>query len=88
MGLPSAIAVFFLVWVLSAFLVLPFIAAHNQRGEGDSRIMGQADSAPKDFPVGRTLGWTTILASALFAIFWLNWEFGWVTVDMLDWTQW
>ncbi|MAW99631.1 MAG: hypothetical protein CMN72_08280 [Sphingomonas sp.] len=88
MGLPSAVAVYFLVWVLSAFLVLPFIGARNRREEGDPRVPGQADSAPKRFPMAQTALWTTLLASVLFAIFWLNWEYGWVTVDMLDWTQW
>ncbi|MBW4329346.1 DUF1467 family protein [Stakelama sp. CBK3Z-3] len=88
MGLPSAIAVYFLIWVLSAFLVLPFINARNQREEGDAQIPGQADSAPTHFPVRQTALWTTIVATALFTVFWLNWDYGWVTVDMLDWTQW
>ncbi len=29
----------------------------------------------------------TIVATALFALFFLNYRFGWVTAEMLDWTR-
>ncbi|GAA4776529.1 hypothetical protein GCM10023219_25270 [Stakelama sediminis] len=84
MNIASAVAIFFLFWVLSALIVLPFINASEKRDADSPLVPGQADSAPGRFPVGRILLRATILAVVLYAIFALNYEFGWVTANMLD----
>ncbi|MBR0551481.1 DUF1467 family protein [Stakelama marina] len=82
MAWQSAIAVYFLVWVLCALLVLPF---NVRPGEEDhDRVPGQADGAPGQFPARRIAIQTTIVATFVFALFIVNWEYGWVTVEMLD----
>jgi len=83
----SALAIYFLFWVFSVFLVLPFGVRTTEEVGGTVEV-GHAESAPHSFSFGRTALRTTIVATVLFALFALNYNFGWVTVEMLDWTQW
>ena len=79
----SVLAIYVLFWTLSAFLVLPFgVRTHAEAGA--ERVAGQADSAPHDFRPGRTVIRITVVATILFGLFFLNYNFGWVTPDMLD----
>ncbi|QIG80495.1 DUF1467 family protein [Stakelama tenebrarum] len=87
MGLPSMLAVYFLFWVFSVFLVLPF-GVKTAAEVGEQVQPGHAESAPHEFRLGRTLLRSTIVATVLFALFVLNYLYGWVTPEMLDWTQW
>ena len=83
MKIQSAIAIYFLFWVMSAFVVLPFgVRTHDEAGA--EKIPGQADSAPYDFRPWRIIRRTTIVATALFVLFLLNWNYGWVTPQSLD----
>lgn len=84
MNIPSAIAIYFLFWVFSAFFVLPF-GVKTADEAGVAKIPGQADSAPHAFYPGKILLRVTVVATILFVIFFLNYEFGWITPDMLDW---
>jgi predicted secreted protein len=78
MAWQSALAIYALFWVLSAFLVMPFgVRTHDEAGIG--KIRGQADSAPANFSAGRILFRTTIVATLIFALFLANWHYGWVT---------
>jgi len=79
----SALAIYFLFWFLSLFLVLPFFARTSGEA-GETLVKGQADSAPQRFQAGAIAKWTTIVGTTLFAIFYLNYVFGWITADMLD----
>lgn len=79
----SVLAIYVLFWTLSAFLVLPFgVRTHAEAGA--ERVPGQADSAPHDFRPGRIAVRITIVATILFALFFLNYNFGWITPAMLD----
>ena len=79
----SVLAIYVLFWTLSAFLVFPFgIQTHAEAGA--ERVAGQADSAPHDFRPGRTALRITVVATILFGLFFLNYNFGWVTPEMLD----
>lgn len=79
----SALAIYFLFWFLALFLVLPF-SARTSAEAGEALIPGQAESAPHVFSATRVALRTTILATALFALFYLNYVNGWITSDMLD----
>ncbi len=79
----SALAIYFLFWFLSLFLVLPFFARTSVEA-GEMLVKGQADSAPQRFPAGRVALWTTAVGTGLFVLFYLNYVFGWITADMLD----
>lgn len=82
----SALAIYILFWAFSVFLVLPF-GVRTSDEAGVARIPGQAESAPHDFAVGRVMLRVAIVATALFALYYANYVFGWVTPDMLDITK-
>ena len=80
---PSMLAIYCLVWVLSAFVVMPFgVRTHEEVGE--ARVPGQADSAPARFRPGLIALRATLLAAAVFGLFYLNYVEGWVSVKSLD----
>ena len=83
MKLTSIIAIYFLFFAGSAFVLLPF-GVKTADEVGGEKIPGQAESAPHQFDVKRHLLKATILAALLFAIYYANWTYGWVTPDQLD----
>ncbi|WP_174298187.1 DUF1467 family protein [Sphingomonas bacterium] len=77
----SMLAIYFLFWALSVFLVLPFgVRTHEEAGV--TRVPGQADSAPHDFRPWRIAARVTIVATVLFALFLLNYFAGWISPEM------
>ena len=80
MKLTSMIAIYVIIWAFSVFLVLPFGVRTTDEAGGEL-IPGQAESAPDVFRPGRTAVRVTIVATAIFALFVLNYEFGWVTTE-------
>ena len=75
-------AIYFLMWVISAFIMLPFgIRTLNETGE--VLLKGQADSAPSNFRPAVVMLRATILATILFGLYYANYVQGWVTLDML-----
>ena len=83
MKLGSILAIYFLFFVASAFLLLPF-GVKTDEEMGNPTIPGHADSAPHRFDVKRHVVRAMVLAAVLFAIYYVNWLYGWVTVDDLD----
>jgi predicted secreted protein len=83
MAFTSIVAIYFLVFAFSAFVLLPF-GVRTDEEAGTPKIAGQADSAPHRFDLKRHLVKAAILAAILFAIYYANWSYGWITVDDLD----
>ena len=83
MKIGSIIAIYFLMWVASAFILLPF-GVRTDEEVGAPLVLGQADSAPHRFDVKRHAVRATILSAILFALYYANWTFGWVRFDALD----
>ncbi len=82
----SIIAIYSLFWVMSAFLVLPFgVRTHDEAGI--DKIRGQADSAPANYQPAKIAKRATLLALALFGLFYANYVNGWVTPKDLDFTS-
>lgn len=79
----SMLAIYFLIWAFSVFLVLPW-GVRTTREAGGEPIPGQAESAPHEFALGRLAIRVTIVATVIFAAFYANYVFGWITTDMLD----
>jgi predicted secreted protein len=79
----AIVAVYFLFWVAAAFLMLPF-GVRTDEEVGNARIPGQADSAPHQFNLGRHLFRAAMLGAAMFALYYANWHYQWLTVDDLD----
>jgi predicted secreted protein len=79
----SILAIYFLFFAGSAFILLPFGVKTSDEA-GSEQIPGQAESAPHTFNVKWHFAKAAILAAVLFAIFYANWTFGWITADDLD----
>jgi len=81
----SVLAIYFLFFVFSAFVLLPFgVRTHDEVGL--EKIPGQADSAPVEFRPGRLLLRAAILAAVVTALFVLNYIYGWIEVeDLIFW---
>lgn len=79
----SIVAIYMLVWVMCAFVMLPFgIRTHDELGV--DKIPGQADSAPANFRPLRLVLRASLVAAVLTALYALNYEFGWITVDQIN----
>lgn len=87
MKLTSILAIYFLFWVMTAFVMLPFgIRTHEEAGE--DMVLGQADSAPVNFRPGRLALRATLVSAVLTALYVANYVQGWVGVEALDVTRW
>jgi len=83
MKIGSIIAIYFLFFAFSAFALLPF-GVRTSEELGEARVPGQADSAPHRFDLKRHLLRSAVIALGLFAIYYANWHFSWITTDDLD----
>jgi len=83
MALSSILAIYVLFFAFSAFLLLPF-GVRTDEEAGTAKVPGQADSAPHRFDLKRHLLKAAILGAVLFALYYLNWTYGWITPDDLD----
>ena len=83
MHLTSILAIYFLIFVMSAFIMLPF-GVRTSEESGEALVPGQAESAPSSFKPGRLLIRSTIIAIVLTTLFILNYEYGWVSASDLD----
>lgn len=79
----SALAIYFLFWNLSLFLVLPF-GVRTSDELGEAKVAGQADSAPHRFEWKATAVRTTAVSAVLFGLYYLNYVNRWVGADALD----
>ena len=62
----TAIAIYFLIWWITLFAVLPF--GVRSQHEGEDFAQGTDPGAPILARIGMKLVWTTIVASIVFAI--------------------
>ena len=76
----SALAIYSLFWVMSAFFVMPF-GVKTADEAGIETVPGQAESAPAHFNPRQIMFRTTIVASVLFGLFMLNYRMGWLTLE-------
>lgn len=84
MELSSAIAIYALIWALTAFAVLP-IGLRTPDQEQDYEVgKGHADSAPVNFRPGLVLLRATVVATIVFTLFYLNYVYGWITASDLN----
>jgi predicted secreted protein len=79
----SVVAIYFLFFVGSAFILLPF-GVRTDEEVGNELVRGQAESAPHRFSLGKHLLRAAILAVVLTVLYDLNYIYGWVTPDDLD----
>lgn len=84
MKLTSILAIYALFWALTLFVVLPF-GVRTTEEAGEKVQLGNADSAPHRFQLGKVALRTTIVSAILFGLFYANYVYGWVGSDVLDW---
>jgi predicted secreted protein len=86
MRLTSILAIYFLFWVMSFFLVIPF-GVRTDEEVGKERLAGHAESAPHHFGFGRAAMRATLVSALLFGLFYLNYVYGWIDVGMIEWAR-
>ena len=81
MSIVTFVAIYFVIWWTVLFIVLP-IGMKSQIDDGEI-VLGSAHSAPSRFRVGQMVLRTTILASAVFAAFYVATEIFGLSIDMI-----
>lgn len=79
MATTTAIAVYFLIWWVVLFVVLPW----GVRAQGEGGAPGTDPGAPVASRLGMRLVWTTVIASVVFGICAAVYVNRWVTLDGL-----
>ena len=81
MSIVTALAIYFIVWWLVLFAVLPFgVRSQQERGEVTP---GSDPGAPAIPRLARKLLWTTVVAGILFALGYVVYAYRLVTLDDL-----
>ena len=85
MSVTTAIAIFFLIWWVTLFTVLPFgIRSQHEAGADEEPIAPGTDpGAPTRFSLGRKLLWTTLVASVIYTVCYVIYVEHLVTIDGL-----
>ncbi|MEO9459121.1 MAG: DUF1467 family protein [Lentilitoribacter sp.] len=79
MGIGTYLAIYFIMWWISLFLVLPF--SGKSQAEAGEVVLGTTKSAPANLNVIRVVIMNSIVASVFFLCFYLLVEVFGVTFD-------
>lgn len=79
MALSTAIAIYFLIWWITLFAVLPW----GVSAQGDEGEPGTDPGAPRVPNLVAKLIWTTIVSAVIFALGAVVFGYGFVTLDDL-----
>jgi predicted secreted protein len=79
MATSTAIAIYFLIWWVVLFAVLPW----GVQAQGDAGVPGTDPGAPTMAQLPKKLLWTTIVASIIFIACWYVYTRRLVTLDGL-----
>jgi len=82
MSLTTALAIYFVIWWVVLFTVLPF-GVRNASEAGEAVEAGNDPGAPTIPALKAKLIWTTIVAGVVFAICWVVYVYRLVTLDDL-----
>jgi predicted secreted protein len=81
MKLGTYAAIYFLIWWIVLFAVLPW-GVRNQEEAGDV-VPGSDPGAPAMHRLWGKLGWTTLIATAVFAALYFAYARGLIPIDFL-----
>ncbi|MCB1472654.1 MAG: DUF1467 family protein [Rhodobiaceae bacterium] len=79
MSFTSALAIYFIVWWLTLFAVLPF--GVRTQAEAGEVVPGSPESAPARFAFFRTVAITTVISAIIFAGVYFLLTSGWIGLD-------
>lgn len=82
MGTALSIAVYFIVWWLTLFVVMPF--GVRTQGEDGEVVPGTPRSAPAAIRIWRLLAINTVIATIVFAVLYFGIRTGWISAEYLD----
>jgi predicted secreted protein len=80
-ALTTAIAIYFVIWWVVLFAVLPW-GVRSQEESGDV-VPGTDPGAPTLPRLGRKLIWTTIVSFVVFAVFVVIYRYRLISIDAL-----
>lgn len=83
MQITSIAAIYFLFFVMSAFVMLPF-GVRTADEAGVEKVPGQAESAPVNFRPGKVAARAAVVAAVLTGLFVANYQIGWITAADID----
>ena len=75
--LVSGLAIYFIIWWLVIFMVLPFGVRRPDRDELEP---GQDHGAPVKAHMWKKLAATTVISGVIFAVLWVAWDRGWISL--------
>ena len=81
MPVTTAVAVYFLIWWVVLFAVLPW--GIRSQHEGGEMVPGTDPGAPTAPSLGRKLLWTTLVSAVIFAAFYVVYADHLVTLEGL-----
>jgi predicted secreted protein len=81
MPVATALAIFFLIWWVVLFAVLPW--GIRSQHEGQEMVAGTDPGAPTKARIGWKLLWTTLLAIAIYGVGYAVYAQHWVTIEGL-----
>ncbi|HEY7663263.1 MAG TPA: DUF1467 family protein [Xanthobacteraceae bacterium] len=81
MSLATAFAIYFIIWWMVLFAVLPW-GVRSQHEEG-AIIPGSDPGAPMIPKLRRKLCWTTLVAAVVFALWYVIYTYRLITLDDL-----
>jgi predicted secreted protein len=82
MKISTVIAIYFLIWWISLFAVLPF--GVRSQHEGEDYAQGTDPGAPIVARIGMKLVWTTLVATIIFGIVTVVYRAGWVDFEAIS----
>jgi predicted secreted protein len=82
MRVGTLIAIYFLIWWISLFAVLPW-GVRNQEEAGADVAPGTDPGAPVMHRIGRKLIWTTVVATVVFSALYGAYTFDLIPYDFL-----
>ncbi len=82
MSFTTAAAIYFVLWWVVLFTVLPF-GVRNASEAGETVEPGNDPGAPTVPALGKKLIWTTIVTTVVFAVCWIVYVYRLVTLDDL-----
>ena len=81
MAISTVIAIYFIIWWVVLFAILPW--GVRSQHEGEDLVPGTDPGAPTSFRLGRKLLWTTLVALAIYAALSVIYVEHLVTIDGL-----
>ena len=82
MSLPTSIAIYFIIWWMVLFAVLPWgVRSQHEDGGGPP---GTDPGAPIATRMGRKLIWTTLIAAVIYGLGMLAYRAGYLNIERLS----